>query len=105
MYGLPEVEILFNNRLQKHLREHGYVVISHNPGLFRHVTRPVSFTLVVDDFGIKYVNKCDWDHLLYVLKLKYDITSYISGSLYCNLNLVWDYNKRNVVLSIPNYVK
>ena len=105
MYGLPEVEILFNNRLQKYLREHGYVVVSHNPGLFRHVTRPVSFTLVVDDFGIKYVNKCDWDHLLYVLKLKYDITSYISGYLYCNLNLVWDYNKRNAVLSIPNYVK
>ena len=104
MYGLPQVGILANNRLQKHLREHGYVAVPHTPGLFKHVTRPISFTLVVDDFGIKYINKCDWEHLLHVLKLKYDITSDISGSLYCNLKLVWDYNKRQVDVSMPDYI-
>jgi hypothetical protein len=25
------------------------------PGLWTHVSRPISFTLVVDNFGIKYV--------------------------------------------------
>ena len=105
MYGLPQTGILASNRLQKHLREHGYVVVPHTPGLFKNVTLPISFTLVVDDFGIKYINTCDWEHLLHVLKLKYNITSDISSSLYCNLKLVWDYKKCHVDVSMPDYVK
>ena len=55
MYGLQQAGILNKNILQKHLREHGYIAVSHIPGLFRHVTRPIYFTLVVDNVGSKKV--------------------------------------------------
>ena len=48
IYGLPQTKILANIRLQKHSHEHGYVVVSHIIGLFRHVTQLISFTPVVD---------------------------------------------------------
>ena len=50
-------------------------------GLWRHVTRPISFTLVVDDFGIKYTNKEDVDHLIKCLKENYDLTQDWDGDL------------------------
>ena len=39
----------------------------HTPGLYRHVSRPISFTLVVDDLGVKYVGKKHANHLVNVL--------------------------------------
>eukprot|EP00978_Attheya_sp_CCMP212_P006674 scaffold15489_cov53-Attheya_sp.AAC.2 len=59
MYGLPQAGILFlaDKRLVKHLATYGYVKAPRTPGLFRHITRPVTFCLVVDDFAIKYVGK------------------------------------------------
>ena len=43
------------------------------PGLWKHVYFPVSFKLVVDDFGIKYVGKQHKDNLLNELKQEYTI--------------------------------
>jgi hypothetical protein len=37
------------------MAKHGYKE-TRTPGIFLHETRPISFTLVVDDFGIKYPN-------------------------------------------------
>ena len=34
---------------------HGCYEMMHTPGLWRHVTHLEQFTLVVDDFGVKYV--------------------------------------------------
>ena len=65
----------------------------------------MSFILCVDDFGIRYSGKHNIQHLQQALKDKYNITQDDTGSLYCGLNLKWDYNKRKVELSIPNYVK
>jgi hypothetical protein len=45
MYGLPQAGILANQRLVKHLQEHGYHPTPHTPGLFRHDTRPISHLL------------------------------------------------------------
>ena len=57
MYGLPQAGMLANRLLKERLAKHGYFELPHTPGLWRHATRPVWFTLVVDDFGIKYVGK------------------------------------------------
>ena len=46
MYGLPQAGMLANQK-------HGYFEVSHTLGLFAHKTRPIWFTLVVDNFGIK----------------------------------------------------
>ena len=55
MYGLPQAGQIANDELVIHLAKHGYHQCEHTHGLFRHDTRPIAFSLVVDDFGVKYV--------------------------------------------------
>jgi hypothetical protein len=57
MYGLKQAGILANQRLQKHLATHGYFPTPRTPGLWKNATHNVGFSLVVDDFGVKYVGK------------------------------------------------
>eukprot|EP00804_Cyclotella_cryptica_P013525 CCRYP_017242-RA/>CCRYP_017242-RA protein AED:0.41 eAED:0.41 QI:0/0/0/1/0/0/5/0/589 len=64
IYGLPQAGTLANKLLRKRLAPHGYYEVAHTPGLWRHVTRPISFTLVVDDFGVKYVGQEHAEHLI-----------------------------------------
>ena len=61
--------------------------------------------LCIDDFGIKYTKKQDLDHLQQALKDKYNIKEDLTGNLYYGIHLKWDYNKRKVKYSMPNYVK
>ena len=68
MYGLPQARILANKLLKKQLALHGYYELPHTPGLFKHILRPVQFTLVVDDFGMKYNGTNNVNHLLNALK-------------------------------------
>ncbi|KAL7474998.1 hypothetical protein ACHAW6_000931 [Cyclotella cf. meneghiniana] len=63
MYGLPQTGILTNRLLKQCLATHGYYEVAHTPGLWKHISCPISFTLVVDDFGIKYVSKEHADHI------------------------------------------
>jgi hypothetical protein len=67
MYGLPQAGLLANQLLQKRLATHGYAPVTHTHGLWRHKTRPITFSLVVDDFGVKYVGKHNANHLLTAL--------------------------------------
>jgi hypothetical protein len=57
MYGLKQAGLLANQLLQTHLAPFGYYPGRHTPGLWLHKTRPISFTIVVDDFTFKYVGK------------------------------------------------
>ena len=57
MYGLPQSGILANKLLRQRLQPHGYFEVEYTPGLWKHKSRPVQFTLVVDDFGVKYIDK------------------------------------------------
>jgi hypothetical protein len=57
MYGLPQSVILANQLLARHLAIHGYHKTKFTPGLWCHVTRPIQFTLVVDDFDVQYVGE------------------------------------------------
>eukprot|EP00957_Ditylum_brightwellii_P166532 12676359-Ditylum_brightwellii.AAC.1 len=59
MYGLPQAGKLANEQLTKHLALYGYYRVRHMPELWQHTTRDIRFTLVVDDFGVKYSNKKD----------------------------------------------
>ena len=56
MYGLPQAGILANELLQTRLNKEEYVQSEHVPGLWKHTTDPLKFTLVVDDFGIHYID-------------------------------------------------
>jgi hypothetical protein len=57
MYGLPQAGIIANQLLAHRLATHDYHQTKFTPGLLRHVTRPIQFTIVVDDFGVQYVGK------------------------------------------------
>jgi hypothetical protein len=71
MYGLPQAGILANKLLEQQLNEHGYRQSPTTPGLWKHEKRPISFTLCVDDFGVKYVGQEHAEHLLKVLTQHY----------------------------------
>ena len=58
----------------------------------------------MDDFGIKYERQEERTQLLDALKTTYKISEDWDGKLYCGLNLERDYYKREVLVSIPNYV-
>jgi hypothetical protein len=77
VWGLPQAGILANKLLQKRLKPHGNYECVNTPGLWRHDTRPITFLLVVDNFGIKYVGKEHADHLINCLKEKYQLTQSI----------------------------
>lgn len=67
MYGLPQAGILSSKLLRKRLATDGYFELPHTPGLWKHVCRQVWFTLVVDDFSVKYISKENADHLMQAL--------------------------------------
>mgnify|MGYP003311588239 FL=1 len=73
IYGLPQSGGIANKLLKERLEQDDYYEVEHTPGLFKHKWRPIWFTLVVDDFGIKYVGKSHLKHLLGVLDKYYDI--------------------------------
>jgi hypothetical protein len=56
MYGLKQSGLLANQLLQTRLAPFGYYPARHTPGLWLHKTQPNYFTLVVDDFAVKYVS-------------------------------------------------
>jgi hypothetical protein len=67
MYGLKEASLLAYNQLKEHLAPYGYAPVRFTPGLWKHNERRTTFTLAVDDFGIKYFHKADADHLFSAL--------------------------------------
>ena len=104
MYGLPQAGRIANDELVPHLAEHGYIQAEHTPGLFTHLTRPIAFTLVVDDFGVKYVGREHAEHLREVIASKYKMTVDWSGELYLGIRLKWDYVNRTVDMDMPEYI-
>jgi hypothetical protein len=105
MYGLPEAGVLANKLLKERLLKFGYSEVDHTPGLFKHETRPVWFTLTVDDFGVKYVGRQHAEHLMWALKHHYKMEEDWEGKLYCGIKLDWNYAQGYVDISMPNYVQ
>jgi hypothetical protein len=105
MYGLPQAGILANKLLAKRLAKAGYYQCQYTAGLWRHVWRPITFCLVVDDFGIKTVGLKHAKHLQQELEKYYEVSMDWKGELFCGVHLEWDYKNRTVDLSMPNYVQ
>ena len=104
MYGLPQAGILAQELLEKRLNKHGYRQSPITPGLWRHDFRPISFTLCVDDFGIKYVGREHAEHLATILNEHYKCSQDWDGQRYLGMNIDWDYTGKNVHLSMLEYV-
>ena len=105
MYGLQESAYLSNLELKRILAEEGYVPSKFTPGLFTHKTRDIAFSLVVDDFGIKYTKKEDTEHLAATIEKRYPMKCCWEPDFYLGITLEWDYSNRTVKMSILGYVK
>ena len=81
------------------------MAISRANGFWKHDSRSICFSLVVDNFGVKYIGEDNTNHLIQVLEEHYNISKDWKGTKYCGLSLDWDYKKREVHLSMPGYVE
>ena len=104
MYGLKDARVVAFDQLSRYFAPHAYKPAPCTPGLWRHTKRPTTFTLCVDNFGVKYFPKQDAYHLVNVLKTNYGVIIYWTGSLYCGLILGWHYAKGYVDISMPGYI-
>jgi hypothetical protein len=91
MYGLPQAGIIVQDLLQACLAKVGYHQSKIIPGLWTSETRKTCFTLVVDDFAIKYTSMEDAQHLIDALKQDYTITIDWDATKYIGLTLEWNY--------------
>jgi hypothetical protein len=72
--------------------------------LWLHKTRPIAFTLVVDDFAVKYVGKYNAHHLHTALLHYSEITTDWGGTAYSGMTLKWDFQNHTCDISMPGYV-
>ena len=105
MYGIPEAGILANKIIKKRLSKHGYYKCQFTPGLYRHVWRPIMFSLVADYFGVNCQGIQHTKHLKEALEKYYKVAVDWKGRLFCGITLDWNYNMRHVNLSVPGYVQ
>ncbi len=105
VWGLPQAGILTNKCLRHKLTPFGYFEHISTSGLWYHETWPICFTLAVNDFGVKYMNQDEIDHLIALIKMTYSLTKDWTGNLYCSICLDWDYTNCTVDISMPGYIK
>ena len=101
MPGLKQAGHIANGRLKIHLAQFGYAPVPRTPTFWKHATRDITFSLVVDDYGVKYVGKENADHFIQALKKQYTISMDWVGSLFCGLHIQWDYSARTCNISMP----
>ena len=103
--GLFQPGIIAHTALKEHLQPFGYEPVSITPGLWLHNKNVIKFTLVFDNFEIKYKRKYDAMHLIHALQEKYEITQDWTGSLYSGITLNWGYKSGILDISMPGYLK
>jgi hypothetical protein len=64
----------------------------------------IIFCLVVDNFGIKTTSIDDITHLKATLEEHYTVAIDWNGSLFCGVNLDWNYPAYTVKLNMPKYI-
>jgi hypothetical protein len=104
MYGLKQAGLFANQLLQTRLASFEYYPARHTPGLWLHKTRPIAFSLIVDDFAVKYVGKQHADHLRNALLQSYELTTDWEAKVYSGMSLKWDYKNRTCDILMPGYV-
>jgi hypothetical protein len=103
MYGLKEAGKLSNFRLVSLLSSAGFIE-TRTPCLFRHLTHPIAFVLVVDDFGVKYQNRDDFDFLVSSLSRLYQVKAHPVATKFLGFALAHDHEQRTMTLSYPGCI-
>ena len=94
MYSLPQARQIENDFLTQNIAPHGYYHCRHTPVLWRHKWIPVNFSLVADDFGVKFVvksvGKKHTENLITCINKEYFLSVDWTGELYCGVSLDWE---------------
>ena len=85
MYGLKQAAVLAHKTLASLLMKADYRPILGSYGLWKHKSRPITFCLCVDDFGIKYWIQQDADHLCNAIGANFKYTIDKEDKHYCGL--------------------
>ena len=106
LYGMKQAGYLANNDIVEHLANNGYTQLPNTPCLFRHHTDDIEFSLITDDFGVRYGTKAAADKLLEVMSRKYKMTHDWSGSKYAGFDILIDYSPtdRRCEISMKGYM-
>jgi hypothetical protein len=104
-YGLPQAGALSQERLFRHLSQHGYQQLTHSQSLFRNASGSIRFALVVDDFAVIWKDKSSVNHFIRTLRLLYTVKVDWQGSKYLGITIDTDRTKRCVTLSMPKYIE
>ena len=104
MYGLKQAKKHAHKPLTQCLNPYWYYRCQFTPGLWWHKWRPKIFSLVVDDFSIKYIGTDHGHHIINTLKQWYEISMDWSGSLFCGMSIKWDYHNCTCNISMPGYI-
>ena len=67
-YVLKQAAILVYNQQKSRLALDDYYQLENTDGVWEHTTGTINFALCVDDFGIKYHENIDIEHLITALK-------------------------------------
>jgi hypothetical protein len=104
MYGLKQAGSLTTQLLKKVLTPFVYYPTHHTPGLWLQKTRPIAFSLILDDFALTYAGKQHADHLRNALLRSYEFTTDWEGKVYSVMTLQWDYKNTTCDIYMPGYV-
>jgi hypothetical protein len=100
MYGLPQAGILAHRLLEQWLNEHRYQQSQVTPELWKHLLRPISFTLCFNNFGVKYIGREHPKHLIEVLNMHYKCSQDWDGKKYLGMDIDWDSKQRKIHVSM-----
>ena len=73
--------------------------------LFRHDSNGVTFSLVVDDFGVKYTERAGAQHLIdTLLGCGYELSIDWDGAKYLGLTIEFASDRQSIAISLPGYI-
>ena len=107
LYGMKQSGYIANKELVTYLEENGYMQSKTTPCLFKHITDDIDFTLITDDFLIRYSDKKQADKLYDTMCKKYPMTVDWSCKKYAGLDILFDYSihSRKVSISMNGYIE
>jgi hypothetical protein len=97
--------IIAQELLPKRLNEYGYTQSKTTPGLWTHEWHLITFSLVVDNFGVNYIEEEHAQHLIQTVQKYYTCYFQKEGERYYRLTIKCDYTGQKVHLSIQSYIE
>ena len=103
MYGLVNAALVSNQHVIKLLKKNGFTE-TNTPSIYKHTSRNIAFSLVVDDFGVKYTKREDAEYLIRVLEQEYECSVDWEGKLYLGMTIDIDRVTQVLSISMKGYI-